>query len=65
MTQDIFQSINTMDSEAVQKIVERLEYRGKDHDFVKMLKQYLEKMNLEPTATVLDLGGGFDLRLCC
>lgn len=55
---DIFQAINALDAEAIQRVVDRLEYRGKDAPFVQMREAYLERLNLASTATVLDLGCG-------
>ena len=33
MAQDIFQTIGALDAEGVQRIVDRLEYRGKNETF--------------------------------
>jgi len=55
---DIFQAITALDAEAIQRVVDRLEYRGKDAPFVQMREAYLERLNLASTATVLDLGCG-------
>ncbi len=57
-TRDIFQSISDLGSDAIQKIVDRLEYRGGDPTFVRMRETYLGRMGLEPDARVLDLGCG-------
>ncbi len=57
-TRDIFQSISDLGSDAIQKIVDRLEYRGGDPTFVRMRETYLGRMGLEPNARVLDLGCG-------
>ena len=54
---DIFQSVNDLGPEAIQKIVDRLEYRGRDPAFVRMRETYLE-MGLNPNARVLDCGCG-------
>jgi len=55
---DIFQKINALDAEAIQRVVDRLEYRGKYAPFVQMREAYLERLNLASTPTVLDLGCG-------
>jgi predicted TPR repeat methyltransferase len=55
---DIFQKINALDAEAIRRVVDRLEYRGKYAPFVQMREAYLEQLNLASTATVLDLGCG-------
>ena len=58
MTKDIFQSISSLDLDGVQKIVDRLEFRGKDEKFVEMREQYLDRINIDSNATILDLGCG-------
>jgi len=58
LAKDIFQSIGSLDAEGVQRIVDRLENRGKDETFVAMRDQYLRQMNIAPDANVLDLGCG-------
>jgi len=55
---DIFQKINSLDAEGIQRVVDRLEYRGQYAPFVQMREAYLEQLNLASTATVLDLGCG-------
>ncbi len=51
-------TISSLDAEGVQRIVDRLEYRGKDEAFVAMREEYLRHMNIAPNADVLDLGCG-------
>jgi ubiquinone/menaquinone biosynthesis C-methylase UbiE len=58
MTRDIFQMIGSLDAEGVQRVVDRLEYRGKNDAFVAMREEYLRRLNLVPEANVLDLGCG-------
>lgn len=55
---DIFQSISDLNPDAVQKIVDRLEFRGSDPAFVRMREAYLDRMELGPDSRVLDLGCG-------
>jgi len=55
---DIFQSINEMDSAGIQKIVDRLEFRGNDPSFIQMRDAYLAHLQLEPNARVLEIGCG-------
>lgn len=55
---DIFQSINELDQDAIARIVDRLEYRGRDSRFVDMRDAYLARMDLPRDAHVLDLGCG-------
>lgn len=57
-TRDIFQSISGLAPEAVQKIVERLEYRGTDRNFVRMRDTYLDRIAPAAGARVLDFGCG-------
>jgi 2-polyprenyl-3-methyl-5-hydroxy-6-metoxy-1,4-benzoquinol methylase len=57
-TRDIFQSIRDLEPEALQRIVDRLEYRGRDPAFVKMREAYLDQMGLTPNARVLETGCG-------
>ncbi|MFQ5760947.1 MAG: methyltransferase domain-containing protein [Acidiferrobacterales bacterium] len=58
MPRDIFQMIGSLDAEGVQRVVDRLEYRGKNEAFVAMREAYLSRLNLVPNANVLDLGCG-------
>jgi ubiquinone/menaquinone biosynthesis C-methylase UbiE len=55
---DIFQSINDLAPEAIQKIVDRLEFRGKDSVFVRMRDAYFNRMDLSSCKRILDLGCG-------
>ena len=57
-TQDIFQAIGSLDAAGVKRIVDRLEYRGKDETFVEMRQEYVRQMNLPAEASILDLGCG-------
>ena len=56
--QDVFQMIDSLDKEGVQRVVDRLEYRGKDEIFVAMREEYVRRMDLAPEAHILDLGCG-------
>ena len=56
--QDVFQKIDKMDAETVQKIVDRLEFRGRDPAFIEMREAYLKKIDFESIVRVLDLGCG-------
>ena len=58
MAQDIFQAIGSLDQEGVQRIIDRLEFRGNDEKFVAMRETYLDQMKLASDADVLDLGCG-------
>jgi len=57
-TNDIFQSIGSLGPEGVQKIVDRLEFRGRDPIFVAMRERYLDRMDLGTCRSLLDLGCG-------
>lgn len=57
-TRDIFQSISEMDPDGIEKIVDRLEFRGNDPAFTKMRDAYLEQIQLGPNARVLEIGCG-------
>lgn len=58
MTRDIFQSIGSLDEESLQRIIDRLEFRGNDEKFVAMREAYLHQMNLASDSSILDLGCG-------
>ncbi|RMH34739.1 MAG: methyltransferase domain-containing protein [Nitrospirae bacterium] len=58
MTRDIFQMIGSLDSDGVQRVVDRLEYRGRDEAFVTMREEYLSRLEIVPEARILDLGCG-------
>jgi 2-polyprenyl-3-methyl-5-hydroxy-6-metoxy-1,4-benzoquinol methylase len=55
---DIFQSVRDLGPEAIQRIVDRLGYRGRDPTFVRMREAYLDRMGLTPNARVLETGCG-------
>lgn len=55
---DVFQTLEEADDQTVASIVERLEMRGRDVEFVAMRDRYVERLQLGPTAQVLELGCG-------
>ncbi len=55
---DIFQSISRLDPEGIQKVVDRLEFRGRDPIFVGMRETYLKRIDLGACKALLDLGCG-------
>jgi 2-polyprenyl-3-methyl-5-hydroxy-6-metoxy-1,4-benzoquinol methylase len=55
---DIFQSVAELPPEAMERIVQRLEFRGSDLAFAQMRETYLDRLSLAPDARVLDLGCG-------
>lgn len=57
-TRDVFQKIGDLSSDAIQRIIDRLEYRGTDPAFVRMRERYLDNMEIGRKARVLDLGCG-------
>lgn len=55
---DIFQSLDQLDSEKLQMVVDRLEYRGTYPPFVAMRERYFDRLPLEQCREVLDMGCG-------
>jgi SAM-dependent methyltransferase len=55
---DIFQSSHEWDDATVQRIVDRLEFRGTDPAFSRMRDAYLDKLTFPPDAEVLEVGCG-------
>jgi len=55
---DIYRFINEQDDNTIQRIIERLEFRGKDQTFRRWLEAYLNKLDLTPSAQILMLGCG-------
>ncbi len=58
MARDLMEFVNEQDEATLQRLVERLEFRGSDPVFVGYREAYVEKMALPPAADVLDLGCG-------
>jgi 2-polyprenyl-3-methyl-5-hydroxy-6-metoxy-1,4-benzoquinol methylase len=58
MAKDIFQQIDTLDAAGLQRIIERLEFRGGYAPFVRMREDYLDRMALASNARVHELGCG-------
>lgn len=55
---DIFQSISNLPPESIQKIIDRLEFRGTDPVFVNMRDTYFDRMDIASCRRILDLGCG-------
>ena len=55
---DLFQSIDSLDAAALQRIVERLEWRGTYAPFVNMRERYCDRMQAAPDASIHELGCG-------
>ena len=55
---DAMEFMNEQDEATLQRFVERLEFRGKDPTFVGYREAYVDKMALDRTADVLELGCG-------
>ena len=55
---DIYRYINEQDDNTIERIIDRLEFRGKDTTFKGWLEAYLDKLELTPSAQVLMLGCG-------
>jgi ubiquinone/menaquinone biosynthesis C-methylase UbiE len=61
--QDIYRFINDVDSVTLERIIERLEFRGRDPTFRGWLEAYLDMLALKPSAQVLVLGCGTGVEL--
>jgi ubiquinone/menaquinone biosynthesis C-methylase UbiE len=57
-TRDAYCFINDLDASAVEGLIARLEFRGKDPIFTQMRDAYLAQLTLPPTAHILELGCG-------
>jgi ubiquinone/menaquinone biosynthesis C-methylase UbiE len=55
---DIYRFINEQDDNTIQRIIDRLEFRGQDPTFTGWLEAYLNKLQLIPSSQVLMLGCG-------
>jgi ubiquinone/menaquinone biosynthesis C-methylase UbiE len=55
---DIYRFINEQDDNTIERIIDRLEFRGKDPTFTGWLEAYLNKLQLAPSVQVLMLGCG-------
>jgi 2-polyprenyl-3-methyl-5-hydroxy-6-metoxy-1,4-benzoquinol methylase len=55
---DPFRITNKLDSSTLDVVVARLETRGQHPHFAKPLSGYLERMDIDRKANVLDLGCG-------
>ncbi len=55
---DAMEFINEQDEATLQRLAERLEFRGRDRTFTGYRDAYVERLALAPTAKVLDLGCG-------
>ena len=55
---DIFQSLDELDRESVQKVADRLEFRGTYPPFVAMRERYFDRLRLDRCRNVLDMGCG-------
>jgi ubiquinone/menaquinone biosynthesis C-methylase UbiE len=58
---DIFGKTDQLDAATLDALVARFEARGKHAAFVEMLTEYLDAMQIAPSASVLDLGCGTGL----
>jgi ubiquinone/menaquinone biosynthesis C-methylase UbiE len=57
-TVDVYRITDQLDEATLQALVNRLEARGKHPRFIEMMQQYLDAMDIDSAATVLDLGCG-------
>ena len=53
---DACRFINDQGTETIQMFITRMEFRGKDATFTRMRDDYLDRLALQPTARVLELG---------
>jgi ubiquinone/menaquinone biosynthesis C-methylase UbiE len=58
VTQDIWQQLESAESATIDRIVERLEMRGRDETFVALTDRYLNLMDIDSLDSVLELGCG-------
>ena len=56
--QDAFARVTELDDATVNRLIDRLEFRGRDPFFVQMREAYLDRMALDPGATVIEVGCG-------
>ena len=57
-TVDPFGRTDKLDDGMLEALVLRFEARGKHPQFSKMLRDYLDAMDIAPAAKVLDIGSG-------
>lgn len=55
---DIFQSIDDLDATSLQRVIDRLEFRGTFAPFVAMREAYLDQLDLPSQPTICELGCG-------
>ncbi len=58
MRQDIWQQLESAESSTIDRIVERLEMRGRDDTFVALTDRYLNLIDIDSLGSVLELGCG-------
>ncbi len=57
-SRDVFRHINELDDTSLATIADRLEFRGRDPIFTGWRDEYLDRLNISPSARVLDIGCG-------
>ena len=57
-SKDIWQQLESAESSTIDRIVERLEMRGRDEAFVAMTDHYLDRIDIDDLDVVLELGCG-------
>jgi SAM-dependent methyltransferase len=57
-TRDAFQIVDQLEEAAIQKIVDRLEFRGRDPVFSRFRDSYFDRLDLRDASTILDVGCG-------
>jgi len=57
-TADVYRITDQLDNSVLDALISRLEGRGKHPGFIRMLQEYLDAMNIDAAARVLDVGCG-------
>jgi ubiquinone/menaquinone biosynthesis C-methylase UbiE len=58
VARDVWQQLESAESSTIDRIVERLEMRGRDDTFVALTDRYLDLVDIDSLAVVLELGCG-------
>jgi ubiquinone/menaquinone biosynthesis C-methylase UbiE len=58
VTEDIWQQLESAESSTIDRIIERLEMRGRDDTFVALTDRYLNLIDIDSLDSVLELGCG-------
>lgn len=58
MAKDIWQQLESAEDSTIDRIVERLEMRGRDDTFIALIERYLDLIDIDSIGIVLELGCG-------